>query len=206
MMSGVSSSADSVPPLGDATGRGRGGNLRSSLPTRTRIVAAAALVGVGGGLATWGVVDRASRQGITRVATADDCPPVAGPLPPPRDGLDQHLVPVLPVPVGPIRAVICRYPVPGPVGPAATGAVLDATRTAEVAGWLDDASVLAPPGTTDCPESGGPTLVMTFRYADGPPVQVTARSDGCRRATNGVRLEIARAEVVARIDRLIPSG
>jgi hypothetical protein len=132
----------------------------------------------------------------------------------PRDGLDRHLVPVLPLPVGPIGATLCRYP-PVPAsdrkagsaasaGRAIEGVVLDAARTAEVAGWLDVGGVVVPPGTVQhCPVDDGSALVLTFRYATGPRAQVIVHTAGCRTITNGVRTEAARPAVSARLDDLI---
>jgi hypothetical protein len=49
-------------------------------------------------------------------------------------------------------------------------------------------------------------VVVTFRYVSGPPVQVTVQRSGCRTASNGVRVEATRDDVLTRLDRLVATG
>jgi hypothetical protein len=170
-----------------------------------RVLGVAVVVAVAVGLIGWLAIGGADRQGVRQVAGPPDCPADPGPLPPQRDGLDRHLVPVLPLPIGPVGATVCRYPaLADRAGDAVGGAVLDASRTAEVAGRLDDGGVLVPPGGGgDCPADDGSALMVTFRYAQGPQVRVTVHPSGCRRITNGVRTQEGRPDLVSELDALI---
>ncbi len=128
---------------------------------------------------------------------------VQAPLPP-RAGLADHLVPVGPLPIGPVRASVCRYGVAKGERPPAlvAGARLDAARTAEAAGWLDSVPV-APSVAAGC-TGDAPLDVLTFGYADGPDVRVVLHHGGCPDVTNGVLVLPPTADLVSRLDELIP--
>jgi hypothetical protein len=168
---------------------------------------------VGAGLGVWLATGGARRQGVTRVAGPPDCPSVVVP-PPRRAGLDLRIVPVLPLPVGPVGATVCHYPgrqdrlgAAGAAGAAGLvrGAILDAVRTAEVAGWLDSGRAEVEAGAAStCLVGDGPRVLITFRYADGPPVLVTVHRTGCRAVSNGLRTELPRSDVLKLIDGLVP--
>lgn len=172
-------------------------------PTRRGLppvaVAVVTVAVAGSGLAGWFAGAGPDRQGVTGVSGPPGCPAAVPGLPPRRDGLDLRLVPVLPLPVGPVTATVCRYP----GGSVVVGVELDAARTAEVAGWFDTGGVPVPADRVlRCPGDDVPVVVVTFRYASGPPVQVTVQRSGCRTVSNGVRVEATRDDVLTRLDRL----
>lgn len=183
---------------------------------RRSLVATGLAVMMVAGLGGWLASGAAQRQGITRVTGPPDCPLAVVAPPPRRAGLDLRIVPVLPLPVGPVRATVCHYsggldrsekngPVASGSGSLGHGAVLDAVRTAEVAGWLDSGRAEVAAGQIlNCPAGDGSLVLITFRYADGPPVQVTVRRTGCRAVSNGVRTELPRTDVLTLIDGLVP--
>jgi hypothetical protein len=146
---------------------------------RSSTVAAITVLLVGAVAASWFVAGGPARQG-TRPARAGECVarsadsrfPAAA-----RAGLDRFVVPVGPVPVAPLRAVVCRY---GADGALVGGVRLDPARTATLAGavaapllplpggWPTDAlaakrippltradvAALAPPACAEPPASG----------------------------------------------------
>lgn len=186
-------------------------------PTRRAVVPAGLVAVVVAGLAGGFVAGIPQRQGVTVVHGPPDCPAAPSPVPVRREGLDLRIVPVLPLPIGPVGATVCDYTGPAPVtstGPAPVttslpvrGMVLDPARTAQLAGRLDSGGSDAPtgrPGT--CPPDDGARVVITFRYAQDPPVQVTVRRSGCRTASNGVRTQLPRPDVLTLIDRLFAGG
>jgi hypothetical protein len=177
--------------------------------TRRAMVASGLAVLAGLGVGGWFAVGGPDRQGVRDVSGPPDCPATVPPLPAPRRGLDVRIVPVLPLPIGPVGATLCDYPGSGSgsgSGSASVhGAVLDAARTSQVAGWLDSGryEVAASPAPR-CPADDGSAVVITFRYADGPPAQVTVHRSGCRSVSNGVRTEMPRSDVLTLIDALVP--
>jgi hypothetical protein len=117
-----------------------------------------------------------------------------------RPDLAEHLVPVLPVPVGPVRSTLCRYDAEGAL---IAGLRLDATRTAEVAGWLDALPASAGPATA-CPAPGpGPVDVVTFGYREDGDATVLVRHGGCVAAGNGILTATAGPELTARFDEFV---
>jgi hypothetical protein len=175
--------------------------------TRRAMVVSGLAVLAGLGVGGWFAVGGPDRQGVTEVSGPPDCPATVPPLPTPRRGLDLRIVPVLPLPIGPVGATLCHYPGPasGSVSGPVRGAVLDAARTSQVAGWLDSGRSQVPAGQVrSCPVDDGSAVVITFRYAEGPPAQVTVHRSGCRTASNGVRTELPRSDVLTLIDRMVP--
>lgn len=165
-----------------------------------------AALAVAGGV--WWFGGGPQRQGITPVAGGPDCPMPVAQQPPPRDGLADHLVPIMArFPVGPERATVCRYPgMNSRSAGVIRGAALDAARTAEVAGWLNSGPAPTADPDTCTGQDDGSRIVLTFGYPQGPPVQVVIRTSGCPATSNGVRHEVTPREVVTRIAGLVPTS
>jgi hypothetical protein len=83
------------------------------------------------------------------------------------------------------------------------GLELDATRTAEVAGWLDT----LPAGWTEVPscatDTDGPVDVVTFGYDQGADATVVIWHGSCVIASNGVLTATGDAELVERLRELV---
>ena len=151
-------------------------------------------------------------RGIDATADCAAGAPVGAPGEPARTDAADHLVPVLPVPVGPVGATLCRYS--GPQGGLEAGLRLDATRTAEVAGWLD-ALPAAPGESPTCPGDAsdpavdtatGPVDLVTFGYREGAEVTVAVRHGPCVAASNGVLTATDGPALTARFDELVDAA
>ena len=221
MTSEDGASAGPPAPDGTAARRAEAWSARRFGAPRTRraMLASGLAVLAGLGVGVWLAVGGPDRQGVRVVSGPPDCPATVPPLPAPRRGLDVRIVPVLPLPIGPVGATLCHYPgaASGSVSGSASGsasssgavpvrgAVLDASRTSQVAGWLDSGRYEVPASPAqDCPADDGSAVVITFRYADGPPAQVTVHRSGCRTVSNGVRTEMPRSDVLTLIDAMVP--
>lgn len=205
-------SDDDAPPVpGDAPTRPRAGwvaRRTGVLATRRTVTIGIVAVLAIGAAGAWWLAGGPDRQGVARVSGEPDCPGFVAPTPQQRDGLAENLVPIMPeFPVGPDGATVCRYPgMNSRTDGVIHGAILDAARTAEVAGWLDTERDPAQSPDACLGQDDGSRIVLTFRYPQGPPVQVTIRTSGCPATTNGVRREVTPHDVVARIERLVPSS
>lgn len=156
----------------------------------------AAVLGAGT-VVWWNSATGPMARGIVATSSCDPTAPTV-PLPAPeREDAAEHLVPVLPVPVGPVRARLCRYSTDGSGTPA--GLELDATRTAEIAGRLDT----LPSGWTAVPgcatDTGGPVDVVTFGYLEGADATVVIWHGSCVIASNGVLTATGDATLVDRL-------
>jgi hypothetical protein len=204
-------SGDDAPPMsGDSSTRREDGwsarRIGGSATRRTMVIGIVAVLAIGTG--AWWLAGGPDRQGVTRMSGAPDCPALVPQAPLQRDGLADNLVPIMPkFPVGPVGATVCRYPgMNSRTDGVVHGAELDEARTAEVAGWLDTEHDPARSPDACLGQDDGSRLVLTFRYPQGPPVRVTIRTSGCPASTNGVRREVTRHDVVARIERLVPAS
>jgi hypothetical protein len=159
------------------------------------VVGAAALFA--GTVLWWNSATGPVTRGLSPTSSCDLTAPTV-PLPAPeREDAAEHLVPVLPVPVGPVRATLCRYPAGGSETP--TGLELDATRTAEIAGWLDTLpsdGATVPGCATD---TDGPVDVVTFGYPEGADATVVIWHGSCVVASNGALTATGDATVVDRL-------
>jgi hypothetical protein len=147
------------------------------------VLAAGAAVFLAGGVLWWNSGTGPLTRGLAATSSCDPTAPTL-PLPAPaREDAAEHLVPVLPVPVGPVRATLCRYTTDSTGDPL--GLTLDATRTAEVAGWLD----VLPAGRETVPgcatEDVGTVDVVTFGYPEGADASVVIWQGSCVIASNG---------------------
>ncbi len=181
--------------------------------SRGRVVAVPALVilAIGGAALWWTSPDGPRARGVHATSScpsqpAADAMGAGSGAGPPRAGSRERMVPVLPVPVGPVRTTVCRY---APAGGATTGALrlvasarLDAARTAEAAGWLDTA-VSAVPARV-CPAGTAAVDVLTFGYPQGPDVVVTIRRLGCGTVSNGVLERRPGRALIRALDGLVP--
>jgi hypothetical protein len=181
---------------------------RHRLPGRARLVTSAVLlVLVAGGTAAWWISPNGpSARGVFRIHSCPDRPDfhAGGGF---RPGKDLHIVPVLPVPNGPVRTTVCRYRAARPSLSAfrlVGSARLDASRTAELAGWLDYTQ--GPRWDAACGPSPLNLDVLTFAYPDGPDVGVLLGvATGCGSVTNGTTEATASQTLIRGLDELVPT-
>lgn len=155
-----------------------------------------------GVVALVGALALAQGQGLTPLDVATDgCPATLAGARPTGEGLREdaaeHLVPVLPVPVGAIGATVCRYE-------GADGVVaavrLDASRAMELAGVADDPRAATPTASTGSAVTGTSGWAVTFTYADGDDQVLVVGADGA--ADNGALEATGRTDLVQALLRL----
>jgi hypothetical protein len=144
----------------------------------------------------------APHQGITKTKHADRvCPKslskvwAGWPLGPisVRSDAWQHLVPVQPLPVGPVYATVCSYDQQGkPVG----AVQLDGARSAELAGVIDNPKIANPEVGTPG-ELKPKSVVVIMTYAEGDPAKLVINEEGS--VSNGVLYDTGRKDVTAEV-------
>lgn len=173
---------------------------------RGRRIAAVGGVLVAGaaGVLWWNSGSGPLARGIATPGTCSAAAPSGAPGTPVRADAAEHVVPVLPVPVGPVRATLCRYS--GQRGGLEAGLRLDATRTAEVAGWLDALPATSGEVTSCSADASGPFDLVTFGYHEGAEVTVAVRHGHCVAASNGILTATGGPALTARFDELVDAA
>jgi hypothetical protein len=136
-------------------------------------------------------------------------------------GATDRLVPVLPLPIGPVSVRLCAYRSPA-AGTVSSSRVLDVPTSAALAALLDIPRPADNPPFGTVGTIGGPTLdasratscrpgpapaVLMFRYHAADPLLVTVDGGACGVVATRARVEQDRQDVVRRVaDLLATSG
>jgi len=180
------------------------GSNRSHWRTPLLVAAAVVLIGVAGATAVTVTHRSTSAASVNSAAkTATSCTPtrsmkidIVGSTPGVdpstlQPGSAQTLVPGTP-----ISAIVCRYDGYGTSQPGklATSTALATTETHTLAVLFNNGTQTVG-GTYNCPIDLQDITLVTFKYAEGPNVQVSYDASSCQFATNSERTATTTSEL-----------